>query len=135
MNEKPLLVACGILRQGERILALRRKDGSELGGKWEFPGGKIEPGETPQRCLERELKEELDLQVTIGKALQPVRHTYPHRTIILYPYICSAQSAIEIMKDHDDLIWGIPEHLRTLDWAEADRVVLEAYIHRGGQKL
>ncbi len=130
MDETPLLVSCGILQQGDKILALRRKDGNELGGKWEFPGGKIEQGETPERCLERELEEELGLRVTVGEALPPVQYTYPHRAIILYPYVCSSPSTIQIMKDHDDLIWDTPEQLRSLDWAEADRLVLETYIHR-----
>lgn len=130
MDGKLLLVACGILQQGDKILALRRKDRRELGGKWEFPGGKIEQGETPQHCLERELKEELDLQVIVEEPLPPVLHSYPHRTIILYPYVCRAPSTIEVMNDHDDLIWDTPEQLRSLDWAEADRLVLEAYIQR-----
>lgn len=130
MDGNPLLVSCGILQQGDKILALRRKDGSELGGKWEFPGGKIEQGETPEHCLVRELKEELDLQVTVGEALPPVRHTYPLFTIILYPFVCSSPSVIEFMKDHDNLIWDAPERLRSLDWAGADRLVLETYIQR-----
>ncbi|MCX7787186.1 MAG: (deoxy)nucleoside triphosphate pyrophosphohydrolase [Spirochaetes bacterium] len=130
MDKKPLFVSCGILQQGDKILALRRKGEKELGGKWEFPGGKLEPGETPERCLERELKEELGLQVTIRNALPPVHHTYPHRTIVLYPYVCYSLSDIGSMKDHDAFIWGIPEQLRSLDWAEADLLVLEAYIHQ-----
>jgi 8-oxo-dGTP diphosphatase len=130
MDGKPLLVSCGILQHGEKILALRRKEGTELGGKWEFPGGKIEPGESPEACLIRELKEELDTEVTIGEPLDPVHHTYPHRRIVLYPFICSYPLPIDSLVDHDGILWGSPENLRSLDWAEADRLVLEAYIQR-----
>ncbi|GAB4367293.1 MAG: 8-oxo-dGTP diphosphatase MutT [Spirochaetales bacterium] len=132
MERKPLPVSCGILQKGGKILALRRKEGTELGGKWEFPGGKIEPGETPETCLERELKEELDLEVVLGEALPPVLHSYPHRTILLHPYLCHSLSSIETMNDHDDLIWDTPENLRSLEWADADRKVLELYILRSG---
>lgn len=128
MDKTPLQVSCGILQQGDRILALRRKDGTELGGKWEFPGGKIHPGETPVACLERELKEELNIEVTIGEPLPLVHHAYPHRTILLYPFICNSSSPIETLVDHDGILWGKPENLRSLDWAEADRKVLESYI-------
>jgi 8-oxo-dGTP diphosphatase len=130
MDGKPLPVTCGILQRGDRILALRRKDGTELGGKWEFPGGKIEPGESPEACLQRELKEELNIEVTIHEPLPPLQHVYPHRTILLYPFICSSPLPIESLVDHDRILWGSPENLRSLDWAEADRLVLEAYIDR-----
>ncbi len=128
-NHDTLPVACAILQQNGRILALRRSSGNSMAGKWEFPGGKIEAGETPEACLIRELKEELELEVEILSPLSPVYYPYPQFTIQLYPFICRPCSTVNVLHDHDAVWWDTPENLQTLDWAEADRRVLKSYIN------
>ncbi|MFQ3620132.1 MAG: (deoxy)nucleoside triphosphate pyrophosphohydrolase [Spirochaetales bacterium] len=127
-SKTPLEVSCGILQLGDTILAVRRKQGKILAGKYEFPGGKIEPGETPEGCLLRELQEELNLKVDILSSLPPVLHAYAHGLIRLHPFICRPKNSVSLLKDHDHTLWDKPENLFNLPWAEADREVLQAYL-------
>lgn len=74
-------------RQG-KVLIDRRKASSEMGGLWEFPGGKIEPGESVEECIQREVKEELDLDITVGDRLVTINHTYETFMVTLYVHHC-----------------------------------------------
>ncbi len=100
--------------------------------KWEFPGGKIEQGESPEGCLRRELMEELDLCVQVGQALKPMTHAYATFTVVLYPFICAIASGEIILHEHAAFAWLSPSSLLTLDWAEADRPVLDTYLEMLG---
>jgi 8-oxo-dGTP diphosphatase len=97
--------------------------------KWEFPGGKIEKNETPEECLRRELKEELALDVQVGEALKPMTHAYRTFTVILYPFICVIKTGEMVLNEHAAFVWLPPSRLSSLDWAEADRPVLDAYLN------
>ncbi len=97
--------------------------------KWEFPGGKINPGESPEACLQRELLEELALTVYIKLALPPTTHDYPNMRVTLYPYVCAIQEGEPKLNEHAALKWLSPKALGTLDWAEADLPVIDAYRH------
>ena len=126
-------VVCGILmdRQG-RYLACRRPRGKHLGGLWEFPGGKVDPGEAPERALVRELYEELGNEVPVGSALAAVAWKYDLGEIRLLPYFCTMRDdqtprAIE----HEALIWCAPENFGTLSWAAADLPVLDQILAMG----
>ncbi len=147
----PLRVCCAliereaVIRGGEErgpsseavsyteILAAQRPAHKSLGGKWEFPGGKIEPGEDPAGALIREVREELDCEVRIVEPLSSVRHVYSEDfTIHLFPFRCrfagpeSEPRALE----HQALLWCQPSHLPGLDWAEADLPIIREYLER-----
>lgn len=96
--------------------------------KWEFPGGKIEAGETPEFCLHRELYEELGVQVLIVADLPLVTHSYPDFTCTLYPYVCALTGGELTLHEHDQLVWLSPPQLHSLDWLAADLPVLAAYL-------
>ena len=93
--------------------------------KWEFPGGKIHPGETPEECLRRELLEELGVVAKVGRALPPFTHRYPGFTITLYPFLCAIESGEASPREHEQIAWFAPEDLAGLDWADADRPIVE----------
>ena len=103
--------------------------------KWEFPGGKIKPGETPEHCLCREIAEELAVKVAVHHALAEKTHAYPDFTITLYPFVCTIISGTIILREHAAVIWLSRENLASLDWAEADRPVLETYLQFAGQEI
>jgi len=85
---RPVVVAIGILVRGGRILVARRPARAHQGGLWEFPGGKVGPGETPARALVREFREEVGLRVRVTAPLTPIHHRYPDRRVHLIPYGC-----------------------------------------------
>ena len=84
----PLHVVAGVIVRGDELLLAQRLPGGAHGGLWEFPGGKVEPGESEQQALERELEEELGVVVNVGRPCLEVTHPYPHRSIRLCAYWC-----------------------------------------------
>jgi 8-oxo-dGTP diphosphatase len=96
--------------------------------KWEFPGGKIDPGETPEACLIREILEEMGIRIRVGESLPSSTHQYPALRVTLYPFICSIESGEIILHEHSAINWLPPSELHTLDWAEADLPVIAAYL-------
>jgi 8-oxo-dGTP diphosphatase len=96
--------------------------------KWEFPGGKIQTGETPEDCIRRELLEELGVKARVGQALPPSTHSYPDFTITLYPFLCVLESGELTPLEHEEIAWMEPQDLLRLDWAEADRPVVNALL-------
>ncbi len=98
--------------------------------KWEFPGGKIKRGESPESCLHRELQEELGIVVNIREALSPATYRYPTFTITLHPFRCAISSGTLALHEHEDIRWLQPKELPVLDWAEADLPVIGTYLER-----
>ena len=96
--------------------------------KWEFPGGKIDPGESPEECLRRELVEEMGIHVSVGESLPANTHHYPTFTVTLYPFVCSIESGEIVLHEHAAIAWLPSVELHTLDWAEADLPVIESYL-------
>lgn len=125
-----LHVACAIIESRGLILAAQRSAAMSLPRKWEFPGGKIRSGETPDACLHRELKEELGVVVSVREALSPATHRYPTFTVTLHPFRCTIESGTLTLHEHAAVLWLAPAKLLTLDWAEADLPVIEAYLAR-----
>ena len=121
-------VACAIIEQNGMVLAAQRSAAMSLPLKWEFPGGKIEGGETAEECLNRELHEELAVSVSIGAALSPATHCYPDFTVTLYPYICRLNGGTVTMHEHHALKWVKPLEMPGLDWAAADLPVISEYM-------
>lgn len=117
-------VACGIIQHDGLILATQRSATMSLPLKWEFPGGKLEEGESPQVCLVRELQEELGVSVTIGEGLSPLTHSYPSFRVTLYPFLCHQLQGSITLHEHSDARWLSPTDLPQLDWAEADLPII-----------
>ena len=120
-------VTCAIIERDGHVLATQRSSTMKLPLKWEFPGGKIEPGEVPRTCLQREIREELSLEIMVDDEMPAVTHQYPDFLITLYPFICSTDSHEFQLQEHAQALWLKPEALHSLDWAEADIPVLAAY--------
>ncbi|MEM1084257.1 MAG: (deoxy)nucleoside triphosphate pyrophosphohydrolase [Verrucomicrobiota bacterium] len=129
------VVAGLILDQQGRLLACRRPEGKHLGGKWEFPGGKVEDGEGATDALIRELAEELAIRVETGLALEPVVHDYGRGPIRLIPFLCRIVEGEPTALEHAELRWCRANDLPSLDWAEADRPILDEFLrhHAGGR--
>lgn len=113
-------VSCAIIFRDGKILAAQRNVKGKLPLKWEFPGGKVESGETLEESLIREIREELGMEIRILKALSPVLHHYPNLSVKLWPFVCSSEKGEPILKEHHAILWLEKEELEGLDWAEAD---------------
>ena len=127
----PILdVTCGLIERDGRVLVAQRPPGKALAGKWEFPGGKIEPGEAAEACLARELREELGIEVEVGEALAPATHAYGFRVIRLLPFLCRLRAGVPCAHEHSALRWCTPDEIATLDLSPADLPVLAEYRAR-----
>jgi 8-oxo-dGTP diphosphatase len=123
-----LHVACALIERDGFLLAAQRSARTSIPLKWEFPGGKIEAGETPEECLHRELQEELEVTVVIGRTLFPSTHRYEDFTVTLYPFVCALTTTEIVLREHEEIRWLAPDELMTLDWAAADLPVLADYL-------
>jgi 8-oxo-dGTP diphosphatase len=122
-------VTCAlIVDDRHRLLVAQRSRMMSLPLKWEFPGGKIEPNETAEACLIREIKEELNIDVVIIKELPSNTHVYPTATIRLIPFLCRHVAGEVILNEHNDFRWLNRNELLDLDWAEADIPILNRYL-------
>ncbi len=123
---KRIEVVAGIIKDGNKIFATQRGYGEQK-GFWEFPGGKMECGETPQQALERELKEELAIHVNVGDFLCTVEHDYPAFHLTMHCYFCTivGGKAPELL-EHEAAKWLAPAELHSVDWLPADIKVVEA---------
>jgi len=124
-----LQVTCAIIRdQQKRVLVTQRSASMRLPLKWEFPGGKIEPGETSAACLIREIKEELLVDVQLQERLPSNVHHYETFSLELIPFIAIIISGTIRLKEHTQYIWADRSQLITLDWAAADIPILDHYL-------
>jgi 8-oxo-dGTP diphosphatase len=123
-------VTCAIIVDDTgRVLTTQRSSAMSLPLKWEFPGGKIEPSESTEECLIREIKEELGIVIEIGTALQPNNHAYPAIVIKLIPFICKHISGKINLAEHSNYKWLNRNELLDLDWAEADVPIVYNYLN------
>ena len=127
-NMKHFQVACAIIEREGLVLAAKRSATMSLPHKWEFPGGKIDQGESPVECLRRELFEEMSVGIFVGKQLSPSTHKYESFSVTLHPFVCSIVSGEIVLHEHAAIVWLPPQKLCTLDWAEADLPVIQSYI-------
>ncbi len=118
------VVGAVIVRDG-RVLCAQRGSGTALAGMWEFPGGKVEPGEQPRDALVRELTEELHCDVAVGDFLTTTVHEYDFATISLTTFICEIVAGEPELTEHQDVVWLAPGELHTLAWAPADIPAVE----------
>ncbi len=118
-------VAAGlIIREGHYLIA-RRKADTHLGGLWEFPGGKREPGESLEDCLQRELREELGIDVTPPVHFRMIRHEYPGKTVELHFFRCAISRGEARPLDCEEVRWVTPGELTRYEFPPADRPLLE----------
>ena len=118
------VTAALLLRDGRILLALR-KAGKHMGRKWEFPGGKVHPGETPEQCLERELAEELDIRARIGPQAGRARYTKEDLDLEILLYRAEYLSGTFTLHDHEAIAWVPPAELASYDLADSDRELAE----------
>ncbi|MGM9581488.1 MAG: 8-oxo-dGTP diphosphatase MutT [Anaerovibrio sp.] len=116
---KKIEVVAAIIQDGEKIFATQRGYGEFKDG-WEFPGGKIEPGESKETALARELKEELDMEVEIGELFETVEYEYPSFHLTMYCFLCNLKQKDYVLKEHEAAKWLLRSDLNSVDWLPAD---------------
>lgn len=116
-----LVVGAVIVRDG-LVLSTRRGPYSSLPGLWEFPGGKVEPGESLHAALVREIREELGAQILVGELLETTTHHYPSGAVTLTTFRCVLLSEEVVLAEHDAAVWLPPKALSTLRWAHLPTV-------------
>ena len=123
-------VTAALLFKDKKLLIAKRKSTDKLPNKWEFPGGKIEDGETPEYCLKREMEEEFEIDVSVGKFLGESIYHYDHGTIKLLAYRTFWKDGTISLKAHDDYQWVSLDQLQEYDFAPADVPFVEK-LRRG----
>ena len=121
---KQIEVVAAIIRKDDKIFATQRGYGDFKDG-WEFPGGKMELGETPEEALKREILEELDTKIVVERLLTTVDYDYPKFHLTMHCFICSIESGSLTLKEHEAARWLKLSDIYSVDWLPADRVVVD----------
>lgn len=116
---KTIKVVAAVIKDGRKIFATQRGYGEFKDG-WEFPGGKIESGETPQQALKREILEELDTEIVVGDLIDTVEYDYPAFHLSMQCFWCSVASGDLVLKEHEAARWLDRENIYSVDWLPAD---------------
>ncbi|MDE6146490.1 MAG: (deoxy)nucleoside triphosphate pyrophosphohydrolase [Bacteroidales bacterium] len=125
---KTIEVVAAIMTDGEqRIFATQRGYG-EFKDMWEFPGGKVEAGESREDALRREIREELDTEIDVEEHLCTVDYDYPSFHLTMHCYMCSVVSGGLVLKEHEAARWLAPEELDSVDWLPADLEILPKIV-------
>ncbi|MEW5803641.1 MAG: 8-oxo-dGTP diphosphatase MutT [bacterium] len=114
------VVTAAVIEKEGKILVAKRRRGDHLENKWEFPGGKLEQGETPEQCLRRELLEEFGIETRIGEFICSSQCVYSHISIELLAYRAEHLSGAITLYEHEEIRWVWPEELEAYDFANAD---------------
>lgn len=121
---KTIEVVAAIIKHEDKIFATQRGYG-EFKGFWEFPGGKMEAGETPQQALIREIGEELDTEIEVGELVKTVKYDYPQFHLTMHCFICTVISGDLVLKEHEASKWLTKDTLDSVEWLPADEVLIE----------
>lgn len=121
---KVVNVVCAIIVHEGKILGTQRGYGDFAGG-WEFPGGKIEPGELPEDAVRRELKEELDLEVEVGQLFDTVEYNYPTFHLSMQCFLCTMGDSSLVLKEHADARWLDRDTVDEVEWLPADEGLIK----------
>ena len=121
---KTIKEVAAIIQKDGKTFATQRGYGEYQGG-WEFPGGKIEEGETPEQALVREIKEELDTEIEVGELLERVEYDYPSFHLSMDCFLCTIKSGELVLKEHEDAKWLEKDQLDSVEWLPADEGVVE----------
>lgn len=117
---KTLHVVCAVIRKDDKIFATQRGYGEFKDG-WEFPGGKIESGETPQQALKREIHEELDTEINVGDQIETVEYDYPEFHLSMQCFWCNVVSGKLTLLEAEDARWLTKDTIESVDWLPADK--------------
>ena len=118
-------VVAALIWEGERFLICQRPAHKARGLLWEFVGGKVEPGETPEQALVRECREELDVTVSVGEPFMDVVHAYPDLTVHLTLFHAALDGGVPRLLEHNDLRWVTPAEIPNYTFCPADRPILQ----------
>lgn len=121
---KQIEVVAAVIRKGDKVFATQRGYG-EWQDWWEFPGGKIEAGESQQEALRREIREELSTEIGVDAFLCTVEHDYPKFHLTMHCYLCSLQTEALHLNEHEAARWLANDELDSVNWLPADRLVLK----------
>ena len=116
---KTIRVAAAVIRKDNKIFATQRGYG-ELKGGWEFPGGKIEDGETPQEALKREIEEELDTEILVGELIDTIEYDYPNFHLSMDCFWCEIVEGKLVLKEHEAARWLDRKTMDDVEWLPAD---------------
>lgn len=127
-STKHIHVVAAIIHDQNKIFATQRGYGEFKDG-WEFPGGKMEQGETPEQALKREIREELDTEIEVGEIFDTVEYDYPDFHLTMYCFLCTIQSGNLVLKEHEAARWLTGETLDSVDWLPADEDLIRKLKH------
>lgn len=122
---RTISVSAAAIVNNNKILITKRS-GGDFDGMWEFPGGKIEPNETKEETVIREIKEELDLEISVSSHLISIEYAYPNFNLEMHVYICSIISGTMVLNEHGDFAWTSKADIDNYNWIPADIEVVEA---------
>lgn len=130
-TKRSIDVVAAFIEQDGKVFAAKRASG-ELAGKWEFPGGKIEKGETPQQALRREIKEELDTIVEVGELFTHIDYEYPTFFLHMDVFFCVVKEGRLTIEEgiHLEEAFVLKEELEKLEWCPADRIIVTRFLER-----
>ena len=120
---KTIEVVAAIIKNGDRVFATQRGYG-EWKDWWEFPGGKMEPGETPEEALKREIREELDAEISVDKFLETIDYDYPQFHLTMHCFLCSLVGEALHLNEHEAARWLSAQNLNTVEWLPADLTLI-----------
>ena len=129
-----LKVTAAVIIKNRQVLITQRHSDDDMGEKWEFPGGKIEAGETPEACLQRELQEELDIRTDVHEMFVISEYSYPTFDIELLAYRTTIRSGQIALSAHQDYRWVPIDELKTFDFLEADKPIVEKLMYWNNNK-
>ena len=126
MGKKHSYIVAAVVKQGGKYLCMQRCRSiyEYISERWEFPGGKVEAGENDYDALIREIKEEMDWDIFVGRKLSTIEHEYPDFIITLTAYLCKGGDKEFKLLEHLDYKWLTAEEMQNLDWTEADRELI-----------
>ncbi|HEY1552830.1 MAG TPA: (deoxy)nucleoside triphosphate pyrophosphohydrolase [Kofleriaceae bacterium] len=130
MNPRKLVVAGLVIRDG-RVLITQRTATQAMALKWEFPGGKVEPGEAPVDALIRELREEIGVTVRVGRIWDVLFHAYPEFDLVMLVYPCAIVAGEPRTVEVADLVWALPDELPGWEILPADRPLVDRLVAEG----
>ena len=130
---KTVVVAAGLIAGQGTVLLAQRREGDEQGLLWEFPGGKVEDGEDPRQALEREIREELGVDVAAGELFDATYYFYPNRPVLLLVYRCNILEGLPRPLACRDLRWTSPEEMKRLAMPPADEPIRQRLLFGEGE--